>query len=50
MYEVVRKNCTILVDNKEVKGRFISKKTKDIENLLKNGYIKEVKDGKAVSK
>jgi len=50
MYEVVRKNSTIVVDGKEVKGEFLSKKTEQIEALVEAGYIKEVKNGKATNK
>lgn len=49
-FEVVRKNSTIKVDGKTVKGTFESEKMEQIEALLKAKYIKEVRDGKTTNK
>jgi len=48
-FEVVRKNTTLVVDGKPVKGTFESEKTEQVEALLKAKYIKEVKNGKATN-
>lgn len=47
---IVRKNATIKVAGEIVKGTFESKKTEEIEALLKAGYITEVKDGTTVKR
>lgn len=50
-FKVVRQNTEILIDGKSIKsGEVFEAKREDVEPLLKNMYIKEVKNGKATIK